>query len=216
MRSCLSLSVILALASVAQADPTTYAVSSKRSEVAVLVYKAGFASGMAHNHVIVAKDLSGSITYDPKAPEAIAVTVTVQAASLVADLPAVTKKYKLKSSPSADDRKTIEESLKGADQLAVKTHPTIVFKSKTAKRVKGELHVTGDFSLRGKTQSITLLVKISHTKDGSLRGTGTFMIKQSDFGYEPYSAFLGAVKVKDAVRIHLDLVAAPKGASVGK
>jgi polyisoprenoid-binding protein YceI len=213
--SCLWLLSPLLVCSVAHAQPTDYTIDPKRSEVAVLVFKTGFASGMAHDHVIVAKDLKGSISYDSAKPAAIKVQATVQAASLVADQPAMTKKYKLTSSPSESDRKTIEESLKGADQLAVKTHPTISFKSKSATLLKGELYVTGTFTLRGKTKSISLLVKISKEKDGALRGKGSFTVKQSEFGYEPYSAFLGAVKVKDVVRVHLDLVAVPKKPSAG-
>ncbi len=34
---------------------------------------------------------------------------------------------------------------------------------------------------------------------------GRFSIKQSDFGYQPYSSLMGALAVKDEVQIVVDL-----------
>lgn len=197
---------LLLAPSVSRADPKTHTVDATASEVVVLVYKAGLASGLAHDHVIAAKDFTGTLTYDPKDPAATQISLTIQAASLVADLPALTKKHGLTSSPSESDRKSIEETLKGEDQLDVKKFPTISFKSKSAQVVEGVLHISGTFTLHGKSKTVTLPVTIASEKSGALRGKGTFTVRQSDFGYEPYSAFLGAVKVKDRVRITVDLV----------
>jgi hypothetical protein len=44
----------------------------------------------------------------------------------------------------------------------------------------------------------------------TLRGTATLAFTQSSFGYRPYSALLGAIKNKDAVTLHIDLVAIPE------
>ncbi len=43
----------------------------------------------------------------------------------------------------------------------------------------------------------------------ALRGRATLTFKQSSFGYKPYSAVLGAIKNKDEVVLHIDLVATP-------
>jgi hypothetical protein len=42
------------------------------------------------------------------------------------------------------------------------------------------------------------------------RATATFTFMQSAFGYKPYSALLGAIKNKDAVMLHIQLVAVPE------
>jgi hypothetical protein len=42
------------------------------------------------------------------------------------------------------------------------------------------------------------------------RATATLTFMQSAFGYKPYSALLGAIKNKDAVMLHIDLVAVPE------
>ena len=43
-----------------------------------------------------------------------------------------------------------------------------------------------------------------------LRGTATLEFARSAFGYGPYSALLGAIRNKDAVALHVDLVAIPE------
>ena len=85
--------LMLLAGSVAPAAPKTHSLDLAASEVVVFVYKAGLASGLAHDHVIAAKDFAGTLTYDPEHPEATRVSVTVQAASLVADLPELMKKH---------------------------------------------------------------------------------------------------------------------------
>ena len=42
---------------------------------------------------------------------------------------------------------------------------------------------------------------------GLLRGRAQLTLKQSSFGYQPYSAALGAIKNKDEVVLHIDLAA---------
>ena len=44
---------------------------------------------------------------------------------------------------------------------------------------------------------------------GTLRGQATLTFLQSSFGYQPYSALLGAIRNKDEVSLHVDLVATP-------
>jgi polyisoprenoid-binding protein YceI len=192
----------------AAAEPTTYQVDPAESEVVVFLYKAGLAARMAHDHVIAATDFAGEITHDPEAPEATSASITVQAGSLAVDLPRLVKKHGIKSSPSADDRKTIKKTLESKEQLHVKEHPTITFRSTGAKRVKDALYLTGTFTLRGVSKTVTFLIDLE-LEDGALRGRGRFPVRQSDFGYKPYSAFLGAVKVKDRALIQVDLVARP-------
>jgi len=205
----LTCSLLLLLAAPpAFADPTTYVIDAEESEVVVLVYKAGIAARFAHDHVIAAKELAGEITWDPERPEATKVSVTVQAGSLVADDPQVVKKHKVASDLGEDDRKAVEENLKGEDQLHVAKYPTITFTADSLRKVKDAIYLAGTLTLHGVAKKVSLLVTIEE-QDGRLRGRGKLSVKQSDFGYEPFSAFLGAVKVKDQAVIMLDLVAVP-------
>ncbi|MFZ5482007.1 MAG: hypothetical protein ACOZNI_34925 [Myxococcota bacterium] len=45
---------------------------------------------------------------------------------------------------------------------------------------------------------------------GQLRATGRFTIRATEFGFEPYSAFLGAVKNLDEMEVVVDVVGVPE------
>ena len=62
--------------------------------------------------------------------------------------------------------------------------------------------------MHGTTRAISIPVSVSDS-DG-LRIKGTFPVKATDYGFEPYSAMFGAVANKDEMKITFDLVAAEK------
>ena len=61
--------------------------------------------------------------------------------------------------------------------------------------------IDGTLTLAGKSGPLQLLV--SPGESGSYHAAGT--IRQTDFGIKPYSGFLGALKVKDAVEVAVDV-----------
>lgn len=215
IRPLLCLLPLLLLApSPARAQALDYAVDAKESELVVFLFKAGVARRFAHDHVIAATRFKGSLRYDPQQPTKTQVEVVAQADSLEPDDPKLIKKHKVKNNASKSDRAEIKESLQGEDQLYVEKFKTIRFVATGLKRHEdGRLLMTGKLTLRGKTRELTFeLERLALDKKGVLRGSCSFWIQQSWFGYEPYSAFLGAVKVKDRARIEVTLVGrvAPK------
>jgi len=207
-RTLLCLLPLLLLAPSAHAQPVDYVVDAKESELVVFLFKAGVARRFAHDHVIEATRFQGSLRYDPQRPTKTQVEVTADASSLEPDDPELIKKHKVKNSASKKDRAEIKESLQGEDQLYVEKYKTIRFVATALSRHKdGRLLMTGKLTLRGKTKELTFeLEGLGLDKKGVLRGSCKFWVKQSWFGYEPYSAFLGAVKVKDRARIEVSLV----------
>lgn len=207
-RTLLCLLPLLLLAPSARAQPVDYVVDAKESELVVFLFKAGVARRFAHDHVVAATRFKGSLRYDPQQPTKTQVEVSADAASLEPDDPKLVKKHKVKNSASKKDRAEIKESLQGEDQLYVEKYKTIRFvASALSRRKDGKLVMTGKLTLRGKTKELTFeLEGLGVDKQGVLRGSCSFWIKQSWFGYEPYSAFLGAVKVKDRARIEVSLV----------
>jgi polyisoprenoid-binding protein YceI len=61
--------------------------------------------------------------------------------------------------------------------------------------------VRGSLQLAGRSAPLELKVQ----PDGSGRYTATTTIKQTDFGIKPYSGFLGALKVRDAVDVEVEV-----------
>lgn len=208
-RTLLSLLPLLLLApGAARAQAVDYVVDAKESELVVFLFKAGVARRFAHDHVIAATRFQGSVRYDPQQPTKTQVEVVAEADSLEPDDPKLVKKHKVKNSASEKDRAEIKQSLQGEGQLYVEKFKTIRFVATGVKRHEdGRLLMAGELTLRGKTRKLTFeLEKLALDKKGVFRGSCRFWIQQSWFGYQPYSAFLGAVKVKDRARIEVSLV----------
>lgn len=64
--------------------------------------------------------------------------------------------------------------------------------------------VTGDVTIAGTTRPVPLQLAV-HDGAGTVRFSGSTHIVQSDFGIKPFSAFLGALKVKDTVELAVDV-----------
>lgn len=116
-------------------------------------------------------DYEGVIDYDPKRPEATEVRFTVHVESID------TKKEKR------------DETLLSEDFFYAKKYPTMDFVSvHVAPAEDGELHVTGDLTIRGVTQRITVPVAVlgvTEVDDPPAWIVGfetTFVIDRTDFG----------------------------------
>jgi polyisoprenoid-binding protein YceI len=59
--------------------------------------------------------------------------------------------------------------------------------------------IRGDLELNGNTRPVTFLVGV----DGEGRPSGTVELTQSDWGIKPYTAMMGALKVRDTVTVEL-------------
>src|SRR3989442_5986753 len=106
----------------------------------------------------------------------------------------------------------MDKSMKAESQLHVAKFPMIRFSSTTiTAETQDRFLVTGQLTIRGVTKAVQFPAKVVMTGK-AFRGTATLELAQSAFGYKPYSALLGAIKNKDGVTLHIDLVAVPEEA----
>jgi polyisoprenoid-binding protein YceI len=104
---------------------------------------------------------------------------------------------------SDSQRETVKKNLLAADQLDGSSHPTITYRSRSCSGTTGAVTVTGDLTIRGKSQPVTTTLQVS--LDGGFSATGSFKANQSDFGFQPYTAMLGALKNKDQMKFTVRL-----------
>ncbi len=191
----------------AEAPAETFHVDPTASEVVARTFKEGIASSFAHDHVIRASKLEGDVRFDPSRPGAGAISIRIPTASLVADEPAMRRKYRVEKTVGEDDRKKIEATMLGADQLDAQKFETITFESTRIQRAGTDRYlIAGVLTVHGTPQPVSFETA-AHIQGGALRAAGTFRIAQSSFGFEPYSAAFGAIKNKDEVEIHFSIVA---------
>lgn len=163
-----------------------------------------FASALSHNHAVKASGWSGSVTWHPSDASQCKVEISVPVASLVVDDNATRSLAGLGEGPSDSDRQTIKENMLAADQLNGSKFPSVTFSSTSCSGTSGNVTVKGNMGLRGKTKAISPSLSVS--ADGStFSAKGSFGVKHTDFGFEPFSALFGQLKNSNDLTFHVDV-----------
>ena len=194
------------LLSTALAAPQDYAFLANQGLLYVKVYKADtIAAAAAHDHAIQAVGWSGKATWDIENISSCSVSITVPVNNLYVDKTETRRIAGLEGEVSDSQRKEIQGNMLGESQLNADKYPLITFKSTGCEQEGERIFLKGDFTLRGKTNSVKVPIDVS-TEDG-LSLKGMFPIKATQYGFEPYSALFGAVANQDGMEIHFNLEA---------
>jgi polyisoprenoid-binding protein YceI len=176
----------------------TYRIGAPNGRLLVRTSRTGLGRRAGHDLTIEATRWSGEATVLTGEPSRSSVTVTVEAASL--EVREGTGGIK----PLTDsDRAEIRRTMQGGDLLDAVRHPEITFRSTAVSGTPEDFTVTGELTLKGATHPLTVHSRVA--EDGRLRGEA--VLTQSAWGIKPYSAFLGALRLADEVRVEFDLAA---------
>ncbi|EQD86214.1 hypothetical protein N599_10700 [Saccharopolyspora erythraea D] len=96
------------------------------------------------------------------------------------------------------DKRSIEGNIRGV--LAAEDHPEIEFASTGVAEEREAIVVSGTLSIVGVARPVRL---VCHRDGDRVRGSAE--VVQSEWGIEPYSAFFGALRVKDEVTVEFDV-----------
>lgn len=176
-----------------------YIIETKGSTFTVRAFAAGLLSALGHNPTIAIPDLEGEIFLNPDAVEQSSLRLLIHSASLT-----VTDDISKKDREEID-RRMHDEVLESA------TFPDIVYecsRGSTSKTGEGQywMALNGDLTLHGvkRSQPVSARVSVNGT---TLRATGEFSIRQSDYEIRPVAALGGAVKLKDELKLSFDITA---------
>ncbi len=163
------------------------------AECLVLTYKEGLLSAVAHDFEIRVDRFDLDID-----EVSLAVRARFDATSLRV-LGALHDGAPRPGALGESDRHKIEHTI-AEEVLHAREHASIVFVS-SAVTAEGEgFRVTGDLTLHGKARPLTFLAR----PEGS-RMVAAVRLHQPDFGIKPYSAMLGALKIKPDVTVRCSL-----------
>ncbi len=179
--------------------PATFKVSNGKTSLLVRTYKGGVMSAVAHDHAIASTQTSGTITWDAAAG-ACTMDITVDVPSLRVDAAQDRRKLGLDGDVGADDQAEIRKNMMAADQLNAAAHKTMTFKSTACSASK----VTGSLTIRGKSKTVSFTPKLDTSAGFSL--SGGFDMKHTDFGFDGYSAALGAIRNEDKLTMKFTVV----------
>jgi YceI-like domain len=219
----------LALAAFAAspACATSWKVDPTRSTFAVLIHKAGFAAGLAHEHLIVAPAPEVELALDPAAPESARMKVVVQVLALEVDAPdqrtaagprlrELGATTELLEPVEEKNRPKVRKDMLEAHQLFADRFPEIRgelirLEPRPGTAAAGGLdwNATVRLEIRGRTVESIFAARWRIDDAGDLHAEALGELTFTQFGIEPYSAVLGAVKNADLFHVWIDLAAKP-------
>lgn len=192
----------LCVAGHAAAAPLDYTLSPGQGRLYVVVRNdpSSLASSLGHDHVIVARDWSGTARWDPEAPSNCAIDVTVPVSGLRVD-PGNARSWEgFEGETSDSDKQTITKNFQGRRQLDIENHPEIRFAARecTASTMVGQL------TIRGRSHTVTVPLRVE-ADEGGIRARGRFSVNHTDFGFEPYKALAGALRNQNRLEFVIDV-----------
>jgi polyisoprenoid-binding protein YceI len=145
-----------------------------------LAFREGLLTSVGHDITLQVTTLSMEVGDDD------AITADFDASSLRVTTEAV----------SASDRKKIERNAE--ETIEARRYPKIEFRSVSVVRDGDRARIEGDLTLHGVTAPISV-----EARDDGRRWNAKIVLDQRKFGIKPFSAMLGALKVKPEVEVHI-------------
>lgn len=176
-----------------------YSIDARGSTFTVRAFATGLLSSFGHNPTIAIPDFTGEVSLNPEAVEQSSVRIVLQAASL-------TDTDDIREKDRAEINRTMHEEVLESDG-----YPEIVYECSNLsanKTGEGQYWATlnGELTLHGVTRNQPVSLRISLNGD-TLRGTGDFSVRQSDYEMRPVSAAGGTIKLKDELKLSFDISA---------
>ncbi len=169
-------------------------LDTERGRIVLRTFRDGFASQAGHDLTIEVARWSGDLTVgDDSDPADLEVRVDMGSLVVRAGTGG------LKPLTDADRR---EIAVTARRVLAADRHPEAMFSAASFEPApEGGGVIGGTFTLAG----VARPVRVRVDKTGPGRYHATSSVRQSDYGIKPYTAFFGALKVRDAVDVEVDL-----------
>jgi polyisoprenoid-binding protein YceI len=171
------------------------------SRLVVKTGKAGLFGFAGHTHVIQARAVAGELVYRPGTSSS-SLRIKVPTDSLVVLTP-----------PDTAEIRKVTEAMR-TDVLHVDRYPEMTFAADSLSARSGRMEMQLALTMEGTTRKVPVIAEVRIGSD-TIRATGTFTAKQTDFGIKPFKGGpAGTVKVADQVTFCFDLVAIQRPADV--
>lgn len=164
----------------------------EHGQLKVYTFREGVAAGVGHDLVLEATSWSADITVGDDD------TVKVDAA---ADLGTLVVRQGLRGVKPLSDRDKREIAHTARKLLDTDHDPKATFGSTSVRRNGDSGTIEGELTIRGVTRPFTLTVDASSPD----RVTAEGELRQTEFGIKLYTAFFGALKLADRVRISVEV-----------
>lgn len=185
---------LAALAGCASAPPLAQPEAGDGNGLRILVFRGGTAARLGHNHVVRAADLS--VEWPTPGP-----VLRFRLDALDIDPPALRAALGPAFSSAVDDEAragTRANLLKALDGAA---HPEVVVRTVQQLGEGSRRAVEAEITLHGVTRRQWLVAEVQ-----GRRARGELVIRQSDFGIQPFTVLGGLLAVQDALIVQFELL----------
>jgi polyisoprenoid-binding protein YceI len=176
-----------------------YIIQTNGSTFTVKAFATGLLSALGHNPTISLLDFEGEIVLNPEAIEQSSLRMVIHSASLTTT-----------GDIGAKDREEIDHRMH-EEVLESDSYPDIVYECtrvSASKTGEGQywIALNGELTLHGIQRVQPVSARVSVNGD-SVRATGDFSIRQSDYEIRQVSAVGGTIKLKDELKLSFDITA---------
>lgn len=184
-----------------------FRIDAQLSNLRILVYRGGELARFGHNHVVTSTDIQGFLL---RADDILAsrFDLFLPVDRLIVDDPLVRMEEGVDFSSSVNEKDSdgTRNNMLGDKALDATQFPFLQLSGKLIASNQSELTLDVDITMHGVSQAVQTAANLKETPDG-LTVEGTFTVRQTDFGIEPFSALLGRLRVEDEVTVKYRIVA---------
>ena len=177
------------------------------SDVTVRVYRDGPLARLGHNHVIASTAVTGRIELgEPVSASTLELALPLD--SLTVDDPArrLAAGSDFPDTLTEADREGTRRNMLGSALLDAARFPVMRLASVAVEEREDALRVTTRVEVAGNVRELVVPV-VTELRDGALVARGEFTVTHADLGLTPFSVALGALRVREDLRVTFHLVA---------
>jgi polyisoprenoid-binding protein YceI len=184
-----------------------YRIDPARSELRLLVYRAGPLANLGHNHVMVNRALGGAVSVRRDLADC-SITLTVPVGAFVVDDAALRREEGADFAGDVPDEAKLGtlHNMLSAALLNADAHPTLSLRSTAIAAAGGVLRASFAVSIAGHEAAISVPFELKALPH-AVSASGSIELRQTGLGLTPYSLMLGALQVQDLMRVKFSIVA---------
>lgn len=175
-------------------------IDPSQSKFFIQVFASGLFSAFAHSPQIAIRNFQGAVDFivdtNPVAGARLTLRITADSLEVVDEM-------------STKDRDEIHRRM-CEDALEVQSFPEIVYECSRVSASGGGnrywVALNGELTLHGITKAMPISATVV-LNGNSLRASGEFTLRQSEYGIAPVTAAAGTIRVKDGIKGTFDIVA---------
>lgn len=184
-----------------------FTLNPKTSAVRIYAFRAGSAAKMGHNHVLSAPQFTGFAYVPSSGLSGSRFDLEFILEQLEIDNP----EYRsglgstFSSTPTSEAIKSTKEHMLGEENFQADRFPFVHIRSLAIAGEAPKLAAKVEIELHGQRREMWIPLNVEGLPD-QLSVTGSFILRQTDFGVQPYSALGGLLTVQDEMVIEFKLV----------